>query len=221
MKYKNILFRYCFATLGVCIVALGIVFSVRTNLGISTLNTPAYAISAETGLSLGLCNIAFFLLCMLFQAIILRNRFQAKDLLQLVTNVLLGLMIDVFTHLLDKVNFAPSSLTGAIIFLVLSVIIQAIGISMEVSSGAWMLPADMTVRAIGLAWGGKFSDNKIKMDCTVLAIAALMCLIFFGNILGPQGQPIIGWGTLVLAVCIGLCMKVTSPIINRIPYLKG
>ncbi len=220
MNYKNILFRYSFASLGVCIVALGIVFSVKANLGISTLNTPAYAISARTGLSLGICNISFFLLCMLFQAIILGKRFQAKDLLQLVTNVLLGIMIDVFTRLFDTLNFAPAGVTGAVVFLVLSVIIQAIGITMEVSSGAWMLPADMTVRAIGIAWGGKFSDNKIKMDCTVLAIAALMCLAFFGNILGPQGQPIIGWGTLVLAIFIGMCMKITTPVINKIPFFK-
>ena len=215
MNSKNLLFRYSFATLGLCLVALGIVFSVKANLGISVLNAPGYAISARTGIPLGITNTSFFMLCVLFQFIILGRRFKLIDLLQVLANALLGLMIDLFNLLFDAINFTPGGIAGVIIFVLLSIVIQALGISMEVKSGAWMLPADMTVRAIGIAWGGEFSDNKIKMDCTILVIAALMCWAFFGNILGPSGQPIIGWGTLILAVFIGLCMKITTPLVEK------
>ncbi len=215
MNCKSTFFRYGFATLGLCLVALGIVFSVKANLGISVLNAPAYAINARTGCPLGIANTSFFMLCVLFQFIIIGKRFKAIDLLQILANALLGLMIDVFSILFNAINLTPEGTVGIIIFIVLSIVIQALGISMEVESGAWMLPADMTVRAIGMAWGGEFSNNKIRMDCSILIIAALMCWIFFGNILGPSDQPIIGWGTLILAIFIGLCMKITTPMVEK------
>ncbi len=221
MKFKDIVIRYGFATMGLCLVAMGIVLSVEANCGISVLNAPGYAISAKTGLPLGFTCFAFFMLCVVFQWIILGKRFQVIDLLQVAANSVLGFMIDFFTFLFEALAFTPGSIWGVVLFIGLSIVFQAFGISMEVVSQAWMLPSDMTVRAIGMAWGGKFSDNKIKMDCTILVIAILLCLIFFGNIFGPKDQPIIGWGTLILAITIGLFMKISTPAVRRIPYFKN
>ena len=78
----------------------------------------------------------------------------------------------------------------------------------------------MTVRAFSIITKGKFSSVKIGVDCSILLLSCIFCLIFFGNILGPSDTPIIGWGTLFMAVAIGLCMKVTTPLLQRIPLLK-
>ena len=54
------------------------------------------------------------------------------------------------------------------------------------------------------------------MDCLMLALGALLCLWFFdGRPLGPEGKPIIGWGTVIMALSIGLRMKLTTPVIKR------
>lgn len=221
MKTKDILIRYTFATAGFFFVALGIAFSVKANLGISVLNAPPYAVTCKfPQLSLGLTNFVFFVLCMVFQMIILRKKFKKMDLLQLVANFILGFFINICVALVSGINILPEGNLQVAMLIVLSIIISALGISMEVVAGAWMLPADMTVRAIGLAFGGKFSNNKIIMDCTVLAIGIVLCWVFFGNPLGPQGTPIIGWGTLILAIFIGLCMKITTPLLKKISYFK-
>lgn len=217
MTIKETVYRYGLSTIGLSLVAMGIVFSVKANLGISVLNAPGYAISARfPALSLGFTNTAFFMLCVVFQIILLRRKFKLIDLLQLPANILLGFLIDGFNLLFEKLSLTPEGLQGRIVFLVLAIFIQALGISLEVGSKAWMLPADMTVKAIGTTFGGQFSNNKIKMDCTVLVLSVLLCLVFFGNILGPAGTPIIGWGTLVLAVFIGLAMKLTDPLVAKI-----
>lgn len=216
MTTKDFIIRYSFSTVGICLVAIGIVFSVHANLGISVLNAPAYAFSAKfPAISLGVANFSFFMLCILFQFIILRKKFRPIDLQQILANFALGVFIDLFDKLFRTTGFIPAEVSGQIIFLVLSIVINAIGISMEVFSGAWMLPADMTVKSLCTAFGGEFSNNKIKMDCTILVLSLVLCLIFFGNLLGPAETPIIGWGTLVLAIFVGLCMKLTDPLAKK------
>ena len=103
------------------------------------------------------------------------------------------------------------------VFIVLACVITAFGISMEVAAQAWMLPAEMTVSAFTRRFGGKFDTNKVIMDCLMLLLGALLCLWFFdGRPFGPEGKPIIGWGTLIMAVCIGLMMKGSSPLIDKL-----
>lgn len=242
---KSVL-RYIISTFGIFLVAFGIVLSVNANLGINGLNATPYAFSVKYPIfTLGLYNILFFTVCMLVQLLVLGRRFKWIDLLQVPANFLLGIFINwcaplclslglvlpagpeaeicaASTEVLGE-NLAAGAASGSsstvliqIGLLVLACIISAIGISLEVSAKAWMLPADMTVRAFAIATKGKFSTVKIFVDCSILLISLIVCLLFFGNLLGPKETPIIGWGTLALAVCIGLCMKLTQPLTDRL-----
>ena len=148
---------------------------------------------------------------------VLGKDFKAADLLQLVANILLSLMIDGSLWLLHACGIIPGSLAMQFVFIVLACVITAFGISMEVAAQAWMLPAEMTVSAFTRRFGGKFDTNKVIMDCLMLLLGALLCLWFFdGRPFGPEGKPIIGWGTLIMAVCIGLMMKGSSPLIDKL-----
>lgn len=220
-KYTETSLRYLLSTLGIFLVAIGIALSVYANIGINCLNATAYAFNIKfPQFSLGFYNFAFFTLCMLLQMAVLGKRFKAIDLLQLPANFLLSWFINIAMALCASLGLSADSLSSQIILLVISCIVSALGISLEVLSKAWMLPADMTVRAFSIITKGKFSSVKIGVDCSILLLSCIFCLIFFGNILGPSDTPIIGWGTLFMAVAIGLCMKVTTPLLQRIPLLK-
>lgn len=220
-RYAETSLRYLLSTLGIFLVAIGIALSVYANLGINCLNATAYAFNIKyPSLSLGFYNFAFFTLCMLLQMAVLGRRFKAIDLLQLPANFLLSWFINLSMALCAALGISADSLTSQAILLVASCIFSAFGISLEVLSKAWMLPADMTVRAFSIITKGKFSTVKIGVDCSILLISCIVCLIFFGNILGPNETPIIGWGTLFMAVAIGLCMKLTTPLLQKIPLLK-
>lgn len=218
---KTIL-RYCISTFGIFLVAFGIVLSVNANLGINALNATPYAFSYKFPIfTLGLYNIIFFTICMLVQLVVLGRRFQWIDFLQLPANFLLGILINCCMPICSGLGLVlPTDgspiLWNQIWLLALSCIISAFGISLEVSSKAWMLPADMTVRAFTLATKGKFSTVKVIVDCSILFISIVFCYLFFGNIFGPKDTPIIGWGTLILAISIGLCMKLTQPLTDKL-----
>ncbi|MGN1226750.1 MAG: YitT family protein [Candidatus Cryptobacteroides sp.] len=220
-RYAETSLRYLLSTLGIFLVAIGIALSVYANLGINCLNATAYAFNIKyPSLSLGFYNFAFFTLCMLLQMAVLGRRFKAIDLLQLPANFLLSWFINLSMALCAALGLSADTLASQAILLVSSCILTAFGISLEVLSKAWMLPADMTVRAFSIITKGKFSTVKIGVDCSILLISCIVCLIFFGNILGPSQTPIIGWGTLFMAVSIGLCMKLTTPLLQKIPLLK-
>ncbi len=218
MKAKDILKRYIFSTLGMLLVALGIAVSIVANLGTSPLNAASYAMAEGLeGLSVGTCNFIIYAIFVLLQFVVLGKDFKAADLLQLVANILLSLMIDGSLWLLHACGIIPGSLAMQFVFIVLACVITAFGISMEVAAQAWMLPAEMTVSAFTRRFGGKFGTNKVIMDCLMLLLGALLCLWFFdGRPFGPEGKPIIGWGTLIMAVCIGLMMKGSSPLIDKL-----
>ena len=217
MSFKEILRRYSTATAGLLFIALGIAFAVQSNLGVSALNGVQYAFAVKyPSFSFGDFNFALFSLLILVQLAVLRKEFKWIDLLQLVANALLGYLVDIFVWALNHLGMVPGTLELRFFYILVSCIVTAFGVSVEVAAKAWMLPAEMTVNAFTRAFGGKFGNNKVIMDCTLLVISCILCLVFWKNLLGPSEQPILGIGTLVSAVAVGLMMRVTDPLVAKI-----
>ncbi len=216
INVKDILARYSTATVGLLFIALGIAFSVKSNLGVSALNSVQYAFAVKyPRFSFGDYNFGLFSLFIFVQLALLRRKFKLIDLLQLVANFILSYMVDNFNRLFDHFGWIPQSLEMRYLFILLCCIFTALGISIEVAAGAWMLPAEMTVNAFTRTLGGKFRNNKVLMDSSLVAVAIVLCIVWFNSWLGPEGQPILGWGTVISAVLIGIIMKLTDPLINK------
>lgn len=221
INVKDILARYSTATVGLLFIALGIAFSVKSNLGVSALNSVQYALSVKyPRFSFGDYNFGLFSLFIFVQLALLRRNFKLIDLLQLVANFILGYMVDNFNWIFDHFGLVPESLAMRYVYILLCCIFTAFGISIEVAAGAWMLPAEMTVNAFTRTLGGKFRNNKVLMDSSLVAIAVVLCIIWFDSWLGPANQPILGWGTVISAVLIGIIMKLTDPLIGRFMILS-
>lgn len=218
MNAKEIIKRYLFSTLGMLLVAVGIALSAVANLGISSLNVASYAMAEGIeGITLGMGNFIIYTILVLLQIVVLGKDFKLVDLLQFVANALLSLMIDGSLWVLQACGIVPGNLVMQFVFIVLACLITAVGISMEVTAQAWMLPAEMTVSAFTRKLGGKFGTNKVIMDCAMILLGAVLCFFLFeGRILGPQGTPIIGWGTVIMAVAVGLMMKLSSPLTDKL-----
>lgn len=216
MRIKEILPRYLSSTAGLAFIALGIAFSVKSNLGVSALNSVQYALAVKfPRFSFGDYNFGLFSLFILIQLALLRKEFKLIDLLQLVANFLLSYMVDFFNWTLDSLGWIPETLTMRYVFIALCCVLTAFGISIEVASKAWLLPAEMTVYAATKTLGGKFSTNKMIMDSTLVVIAIILCVVWFQSWLGPAAQPILGWGTVISAIAIGLIMKLTDPLVAK------
>lgn len=218
MTTKARIITYLYSTIGMFLVAVGIALSVVANLGIGALNTPCYALAAGIpGFTIGMGNFLVYTMLILIQFLILKKNFKPEHLLQLVANALLSLMIDGSMWILAFLGVAPEGFIPRLVLVAFSAIITAFGVSLEVASKAWMLPAEMTVSAITSRFGGKFGTNKVIMDCGMLGLGVVLSIILCdGRPLGPVDQPITGWGTLILAVSVGLLMKLTDPLVSKI-----
>lgn len=214
-KVKSIALRYAISTLGLFILALGTVFAIKSNLGVGSLTCPQYICAQKwPRFTIGTYNAIVYTIFVLIQYLLLRSRFKVTDLLQLVANLLFGYMIDLGMLIFNR--FTADTVAMQWICIALCCVLSAIGISIEIFPNAWKLPAEMTVCAFNTAVGGKFSTVKVIMDCAIVAISLGACQILWGNVFGPEGSPVIGWGTLVCAVAIGLIMKLTDPLVSRL-----
>ena len=88
----------------------------------------------------------------------------------------------------------------------------ALGVSLEVLGGAWMLAGEQTTAAISEVTGLAFNRAKIAFDVFLVIISAAFAWIVFKNPLGHDHLYVIREGTLILAIFTGLCMRLTDPL---------
>jgi len=212
--------RYIIATIGMFLSALGIAMTIISNLGTQPLSCPSYVLNLRwTNISVGTFTLIVNCFYILLQLVLLRRKFKWEYLMQIVASAIFGYMIDFCLAKLDWI--VPKTMFDRYGLTVAACLISAFGVSLEVKANAWMLSAEMTSFALSEAFGKKFSDMKIAMDCTVVVLSALASLLFFHNVLGDGTNNVIGFGTLICAVFIGLCMKLTDPLVDKLLAIPG
>lgn len=221
---KNTLVKYLVATLGLFLVAVGIALSIISNLGTSPLSCPAYVLNLRIpGISVGTFTWLVNLLYVFVQLAVLRKRFRAKYLMQIVASIVFGALIDASLWMFSWLH--PTGFAQRFGVAVVSCLVSALGVSIEVVARGWMLSAEMTVYSFVKAYGFEFGKTKVVMDSLVVVISAALSLIFFRNPLGngeftsfwdavlaSSGESVIGIGTLLSAVSVGWLMKFTDPL---------
>lgn len=224
---KNIAIRYIVATVGLFAVALGTALSAIANLGIAPLSALGYVFNQEfSTISFGTFIFLVNLLYLLFQILFYGKAFKAKYLLQLVASLIFSVLVDVSMWMCSWI--VTESLVLRLLLIVIASIVIAIGVSIELASNAWMLSAEMTVASVCYRFPQmKFGSVKIVMDFILVAISAILCYLFFGNVFG-SGEfstiadqllartpgTVVGLGTIILAFLPGFLIKYTNKIIK-------
>lgn len=219
-KAADILTRYAIATIGLILVAFGVALSIISDLGTAPISCPPYVISLWGGLTVGQYTAVMHFMFIILQIILLRKRFKTENLMQIAAAILFGALTDAALWATSWI--VPAGYAGKFALMLLSCVITATGISIEVRANAWMLAGEMTVAAIADVTGARFRNVKIIFDCSLVAISALVSLCLFGQLLGKGDMVVIREGTLVSAFLTGLLMKFIDPLTDRIlsPVLK-
>ncbi len=232
-KTRNLLLRYAVATAGLVFVALGVALSIISNLGTAPLSCPAYVLNLRwSGISVGTFTLLVNLSYMLVQIAVLRREFEARHLMQIVASALFGYLIDACLWAFSWLH--PATFAARLGVNLLSALVTAFGVSIEVAANAWMLSAEMTVYAVSKVFSKPFSPVKVAMDSLMVVLSALLCWVFFSNPFGAGGPAgladvllartpgiVIGLGTLLLALLPGLLMRVTDPLVARLRGRSG
>jgi len=213
---SNMVKRYLWFLAGILINSFGVAFITKAALGTSQISSVPYVLSLKyTGFSFGAWTFVFNMLFILIQVILLKKDFKPVQYLQIAVNVIFSWFIDFSMGLLSFLN--PSGLLTKLLCLLAGCAILAIGISIEVAPNVLVVPGEGVVKALTKVTGKRFGTTKVLFDVTLIVLATILSLAFFGRLNG------IGLGTVVSALLIGrlvnLCDK-RFPLIAKLRAIE-
>ena len=191
--------RYIVFLIGLFINSLGVSLITKANLGTSPISSIPYVLSLNFPFTLGQFTIAFSLLLILIQLIILRRNFKAEHLLQIPISILFGYFIDLTMVMLFFVN--PQSYISSLIYLLIGCLILGFGVYTEVLANVAMLPGESFVRAVSSTWKTEFGTTKVAFDVSLTVIAAVLSIIFARRLDGVRE------GTVIAALLVGFIAR--------------
>lgn len=199
--------RIAVYTVGLSLMAAGVVFSSRSTLGVSPVGSLAnviYQIGMSDGLpdyvNLGNCTIAVYCLYILAEWIILRKDFKPHMLLQLAASFIFGQLVNLMGIAL---GFLPTPETYVVrfIYLLISIPLVAAGVMLYLSPNILPTPGEGMSLAVSKKTGLSLGASKTFIDCSLVLISAAVSLIRFHAFVGVRE------GTVICALLVGIVMR--------------
>ena len=191
-------------------MSFGVAFSIVSTLGTTPISSIAYALALITNLSVGTTTFIFNATLILIQFIILRSRFHKKRLLQLINCVVFSYFIDVALNIVSLIPF-DGSIPMMALYLVISILLIALGIFIYMPANIAPLPGEGCVEAIAIVTNWRFSTIKICFDATVVTTALIMCGLWYTDVFGA-----VYIGTLISAFMVGFTLRQINNLYVRI-----
>lgn len=191
--------RYTVFLIGLFINSLGVSLITKSSLGTSPISSIPYVLSLNFPFTLGQFTIAFSLLLIVLQLIILRRNFKAEHLLQIPISILFGYFIDLTMVMLFFVN--PQTYIASLAYLLIGCVILGFGVYTEVLANVAMLPGESFVRAVSSTWKTEFGSTKVAFDVSLTVIAAVLSLLFAHRLDGVRE------GTIIAALLVGFIAR--------------
>ena len=209
MKAKTLGAKILIYMLGLLVMAFGIAFSIRSNLGISPVSSLPFAVSHVTGISTGTFVTLFFVVYIVLQIAMLRRRYKWINLTQILVSVVFGYFVD-FAMVLTEGLMLPTYL-GQLLMLAISIYLISFGLVLYVEARLIVLPPEGLVLTVTeLIRGGTFSKVKIAFDCLLVALAIIVTFVFSGSVYGVRE------GTVLSALLIGKLVPFNNRIVGSV-----
>jgi len=184
--------------LGNFVLAFGVAVAVKSNLGITPVNSIAFAASQIFSIDHGLMTALVYCGYVLIQLAILRKEFRPISFLQIAVAWLFGFFVSLCNHILSFP--APEIYWIRILLMLASVVIIALGILLYLRADLLPQPAEGLMLAIQKKTEWKLHNIKIIFDFTLVATAAALSLATVHKIVGIRE------GTLIAMLGVGKIM---------------
>lgn len=208
----GLVLRFGLLFVGMFFSALGIAFVTTAEIGTTPISTVPLVAAEITHTTFGTATFFVNLLFVAAQFALLRRKCPIWNLTQVAAVFFFSIFIDFSMGLLA--NYHPSNYFFGLCGSLLGNVFLALGILMQVRSKTLVQPGEGMVLALAVFFRKPFGNMKIINDCSLVAIAALVGLVF----LGAPYQ--IREGTLISAVLVGLLVKLFDRIRRRITGAK-
>lgn len=198
--------RYVLYLISLFIISIGACLSIKADLGTSPLICLPYVSSLITHLSVGEVMFVFTVLFILIQVLLLRRGFEKRQYLQLVIGTIFSFFIDFSMMLVGFIN--PVGYLNQMILLLISCVVVAFGVLLEIQTEIVYLPADGVIVAISKVLKKEFPKVKPFVDTSMVIIAAVLSVVFLGYLAGVRE------GTVISAIIIGPIVKVLKKYLD-------
>ena len=192
--------RYVIYLISLFFISLGAAISIKANLGTSPIICLPYVSSLILKMSVGTVCLIFNIIFIAIQVILLRRDFEKRQFLQIIVGTIFSLSIDFSMMLVSFLN--PANYIQQFGLLLLSCVVVAFGVLLEVQTEVVYLPPDGIIVAISKVLKKEFPKVKPFFDTTLVLIAAILSVVFLGYLAGVRE------GTIISALIIGPIVKV-------------
>ena len=210
MEIKKIL-RYVIYLFSLFLISLGASISIKSNLGTSPIICLPYVSSLILNMSVGTVCLIFNVIFIAVQVILLRRDFEKRQYLQIIVGTIFSLSIDFSMMLVSFLN--PADYLSQFATLLLSCVVVAFGVLLEVQTEVVYLPPDGIIVAISKVLNKEFPKVKPFFDTSLVITAAILSVVFLGYLAGVRE------GTVISALIIGPIVKVLQKFFN--PYIEA
>lgn len=186
--------------LGLFIMAIGVVFSVKSALGVSPVTCLANVVHQISKIDIGVCTTATYCFYIVVEILILRRDFKLSMLLQIVASTIFGTLVSVATKLFAFLP-APEAYAMRLLYLACSIPIVAFGVMLYLTPQILPTPGEGLSIAISKKTGKSVANCKMITDCCLVVLSVAISLGFFGKLVGVRE------GTVISALTVGFVMK--------------
>ncbi len=210
--------RYFFLIVGLFILSFGVALIIQASLGTSPSSSIPYVLhqawpvvlvfGRKLSISVGYYTDAVNLTLILIQLAVLRKRFRLESLLQIPVSLVFGWFVDFNLWWLSAWN--PRFYPLQLLTLLAGCAFLGFGVACQVTADVAMMSAEATTKAISDVSGGEFGSCKIFMDCSLVAVAALISLCSMHRLVGVRE------GTVIAAMICGVFVKLFRPLLKPV-----
>lgn len=201
--------RYVLFVVSLFVMALGVAFSTKANLGISPISCVPYVVSICPGVTwtMGTITIAMHLVFILAQIALLRKNFQLVQLAQIGVALVFGFFTDLTLWLVRFIEV--ETYLSSWILCLCSFVVIALGVFLQVKASVVTLAGEGIMLAISRVFKIEFGKVKIAFDSALVLGGAVISFAFMHGLYGIRE------GTIAAAVVIGLIVQRFSRLLSR------
>ena len=187
-------------TASVLIMAFGVIITVRSLQGVSPVSSLIYVMSEASGLTLGTMTFIVYLVFVLVQCAVYRDRrMTVRVFSQLPYTVLYSVCMDLFDYVLASLG--AETLAGQWGLVLAGCLLTSLAIAMEADANVSMLPDDGLMLAVHRATGIPLGRSIIVVNVVSVILAFVLSLALLRGLHG------VGLGTVFMMVAQGYVVK--------------
>ena len=201
--------------LGLYIMAVGVVFSSRSALGVtpvSSLGNVLYLIGRAAGapsyVNLGNCTTGVFCLYLLAEFLVLRRDFKPAMLLQVAAALLFGQLVNLASATLFFLP-EPGNYAMRLVYLAVSIPLVSAGVMLYLSPQLLAMPGEGLCLAVTKKTGKSMGTVKTFFDCSVVLLSVAASLLYFRGLVGVRE------GTVISALLVGFVLRLLQQAFQK------